>query len=169
MSAPLGVVVQLGYLVDDLEQAARAWARCRRAGPFLVRHHPPLASATHRGAPAAFEHSSAYGQWGALQVELVQVHEASPADVLAPGPGLHHVACFVSDLAAEQERLTALGQPEVLTAVTRSGTAFAFHDARADLGHLLEVYEPGPGVLGLYDLVAALARGWDGRDPVRSA
>ena len=44
---------------------------------------------------------------------------------------------------------------------------YAFHDSRADLGHLLEVYEPSPGLLALYATVAEAARSWDGDDPVR--
>ena len=55
----------------------------------------------------------------------------------------------------------------VMTAETASGMRYAFHDARAQLGHLLEVYEPSPGVLRLYDKVADAAVGWDGGDPVR--
>jgi hypothetical protein len=54
-----------------------------------------------------------------------------------------------------------------MTAETASGMRYAFHDARPVLGHLLEVYEPAPGVLKLYRMVAEAARGWSGDDPVR--
>jgi hypothetical protein len=170
MNSALGVVVQIAYLVDDVHAAAADWARRFGAGPFFVRRHLPLASAEHGGLPASFDHSSAYGQWGAVQVELVQLHEAHPVQLAeaVAATGLHHVACFVASLADEQARLEALGWPAVLTARTAGGQAFAFHDARADLGHLLEVYEPTERVLGLYERVSAAARGWDGRAPVRS-
>ena len=52
-----------------------------------------------------------------------------------------------------------------MTAETASGLRYAFHDARAQLGHLLEVYEPSPGVLRLYGKVADAAAGWDGERP----
>ena len=55
-----------------------------------------------------------------------------------------------------------------MTAETTSGLRYAFHDARDQLGHLLEVYEPSPGLLALYAMVAAAARGWQGNDPVRT-
>jgi len=140
------------------------------AGLFFVRRHPPLASTEHAGRPATFDHSSAYGPWGAVQVKLVQVHEAQPVELAAAvgGRGLHHVACFVASLTDEHARLEALGWLSVFTARTEGGHAFAFHDARADLGHLLEVYEPTERLLALYRRVATAARGWDGRDQVRA-
>ena len=46
-----------------------------------------------------------------------------------------------------------------MTAETASGLRYAFHDARDQLGHLLEIYEPSPGVLALYEMVAGAAMG----------
>jgi catechol 2,3-dioxygenase-like lactoylglutathione lyase family enzyme len=165
----LGRIVQIAYAVDDVEAAAREFARRLGAGPFFLRHHIELAVASHRGGPATFDHSSAYGQWGAVQVELVRVHTAEPAALAAVvlGPGLHHVAWFVADIEAERSRLEALGWPEVLAAETAGGVRFAFHDARAELGHLVEIYEPAGRLLSFYAAVAAAATGWDGTDPVR--
>ncbi len=74
---------------------------------------------------------------------------------------------FVESIDDEQRRLVGLGWPPVMTAETASGLRYAFHDTRDELGHLLEVYEPSPGVLRLYGKVADAARGWNGEDPVR--
>ncbi len=164
-------LVQVAYLVDDVVEAAGRAAAEHGAGPFTVLRHIELATVSHRGTPGTFDHSSAYGQWGGVMVELVQVHAAEPAGLHAAvagrGPGLHHVATFVPDVAAEIERLEALGYPCVLDASTGGGTRFAFLDATARLGHLLEVYEPSEQLLGFYAHVARLAEGWDGTDPVR--
>ena len=165
-----GTIVQIAYAVDDVRTAARRMAADLGAGPFFVRRHPPLASAEHAGSPAVFDHSSAYGQWGALQIELVQVHAAEPATLAAavdPGSGLHHVAMFAESIEAEQSRLEQCGFPCVLDAVTDGGVRFAFHDARHSLGHLLEIYEPSPGIARFYEMVRTSARAWDGSDPVR--
>jgi hypothetical protein len=166
----LGRIVQIAYGVADVRAAARSFAARVGAGPFFVRHHELPRSVEHRGEEAAFDHSTAYGQWGAVQVELVQVHHAAPAslaEIVQRTSGIHHVATFVDSIDDEQRRLTELGWPAVLTAETASGLRYAFHDAREQLGHLLEVYEPSPGVVRLYDMVARAAQGWDGDDPVR--
>ncbi|MEY2401134.1 MAG: hypothetical protein QOJ08_1245, partial [Ilumatobacteraceae bacterium] len=102
--------MQIAYAVADVELAAVEFAEQFGAGPFFVRHHPPF-DAVHHGEPAIFSHSSAYGQWGEMQVELVQFRACTPeslqqAVVLASG--LHHVAMFVESLPAAQARLEAL-------------------------------------------------------------
>jgi Glyoxalase/Bleomycin resistance protein/Dioxygenase superfamily len=166
----LGRIVQIAYAVEDVRAAARSFAARVGAGPFFVRHHDLPRHVDHRGEPAGFDHSSAYGQWGHLQIELVQVHSAEPAslaDIVHRRSGIHHVATFVASIDAEQARLVEMGWPPVMTAETASGLRYAFHDARPQLGHLLEVYEPSPGVLKLYSMVAAAAEGWTGDDPVR--
>ena len=67
----LGRIVQVAYAVEDVRAAARSFAERVGAGPFFVRHHDLPRRVDHRGRPGAFDHSSAYGQWGAVQVELV--------------------------------------------------------------------------------------------------
>jgi len=169
-AVPVRGAAQLAYAVDDVRGAAVAWSERTGAGPFFVRDHPPAVALDARGEDAVFCHTSAFGQWGPVQLELVQVHpetSASLREVLPPAAGLHHVAWFADDLAAEQQRLVGLGWPRVMAARTSSGSGYAFHDARHDLGHLIEVYEPTVGLRRLYAHVAAASRNWDGRNPVR--
>ena len=164
------MVVQIAYLVEDLPAAAIGWATDRGAGPFLIRHHQPMACTDSKGRAGVFVHSSAYGQWGDVQVELVKVHSATPAPLereLATPGGVHHMATFVASFDAAAQRSESLGQPAIMTATTTSGMRFGFYDARATLGHFLELYEPTESVLRLYSVVREAARNWDGDHPVR--
>jgi catechol 2,3-dioxygenase-like lactoylglutathione lyase family enzyme len=108
-----------------------------------------------------------------MMVELVVQHNQEPSalhDMFPHGSGkegLHHAAMFVDDLDAEIARFAAEGAPLAQLSVTSGGTAFAFVDARASLGHMLELYEPTAQLTGFYDFVAEAARGWDGRDVLR--
>jgi catechol 2,3-dioxygenase-like lactoylglutathione lyase family enzyme len=166
-------VRQLAYKVNDLAAAARAHHRQFGSGPFFVLRHVPLASSLHRGVARPFDHSSAYGQWGSCMVELVVQHNPDESALHEMFPygsgqqGLHHAALFVDDLEAEIARFAAEGSPLAQLSVTQTGTAFAFVDTRASLGHMLELYEPTPQLTGFYDFVAAAAQGWDGRDLIR--
>ena len=168
----LGAPVQIAYAVNDLDAAARWWADVVGAGPFFVNEHIAVTNVRYRGQPGSFDHSSAYGQWGSVMVELVKDHTVGPSPVRdvvgVDGEGLHHLAFFAADLAAVSARLAALGWPEALYAETASGQAFMFHDATAQLGHMMELYEPTPALVGFYAAVADAALGWDGNDPVRS-
>lgn len=166
-------VRQLAYKVNDLEAAAAAHHRKFGSGPFFVLRHVALSSSQHRGEERAFDHSSAYGQWGSVMVELVVQHNPEPSalhDMFPFGSGeegLHHAALFVDDLEADIARFAAEGAPLAQLSVTASGTDFAFIDARASLGHMLELYEPTPQLTGFYDFVAAPSQNWDGKDLIR--
>jgi hypothetical protein len=166
-------VRQLAYKVNDLEAAAAAHHRRFGSGPFFVLRHVALASSVHRGVERPFDHSSAYGQWGSVMVELVVQHnpdESALHDMFPYGSGregLHHAALFVDDLPAEIARFESEGAPLAQLSVTEGGTAFAFADTRARLGHMLELYEPTEQLTGFYDMVAKAAQGWDGTDLLR--
>jgi catechol 2,3-dioxygenase-like lactoylglutathione lyase family enzyme len=162
--------VQIAYHVPDPAKAARELAARCGWGPFFLIEHIPLARSLYRGTPAAFDHSSAYGQAGDLMVELITQHNDGPSalrDLFAPHErGVHHVACFVDDLAAALAEQRAAGYAIALEAETANGTGFAMVDTSAELGHMTELYERAK-LAPFYALVREAARAWDGRDPVR--
>jgi len=168
--AVLGAPVQLGYVVDDPVEAAARFAQRYGAGPFFVLEHIPCTEVVYRGRPGTFDHSAAYGQWGDIMVELFVQHDNEPSairEMFAPGEqGLHHLAYFADDPAGTAARLEALGFPQAQTGWANNRTRFAFHDARAELGHYIEIYPPAPGTKDFYARVREAARTWDGRDPV---
>lgn len=166
----LGAPVQIAYAVPDAREAAQVWVDRFGAGPFFVADHIAVSDVVYRGAPGMFDHTSAYGQWGHLMVELVQDHSNGPSPVrelYAPDEsGLHHLAYLVDDLDRATGRL--VGEGLTLAMSARAGsTRFHFIDAVSTTGHFLELYEPSPSLVGFYDLVRAAAEQWDGRDPVR--
>jgi len=156
--------VQIAYAVDDVIGAAESCV-ARGAGPFFVRHHIAVKNSRVFGAPRAFDHSSAYGQWGDHMVELLCEHHPD-AERIGPRQGVHHMAFFVDDVAQAQSQLTNHGWPEALYAEA-STTAFAMHDARSELGHLVEIYSDSAGLLSFYDMVKSAANDWRGDEPIR--
>lgn len=167
----LGAPVQIAYAVNDAEAAAHRWARDFGAGPFFLSQHIPVSDVVHRGVPAEFDHTSAYGQWGSIMVELVQDHGSGPSavrDLYAPGEtGLHHMAFFVDDLDDATASLGALGF-ELAQSARAGSTRFNFIDAVELTGHFFELYEPSEALVGFYDRVRDAAAGWDGTEAVRT-
>lgn len=166
-SRPQGYV-QAAYIVADVEQAALRWAGLG-AGPFFLKPYKTQGQPTYLGQPANLDHISAFGQYGALMIELIQPLGEGPTVYSLPrgGEGLHHFAEICPDIEASIAAAEALGHP----LLCRSGTVqtpAAFIDARADLGHLIELVQDSPQLRYLYDFVAKAAEGWDGTDPVRS-
>lgn len=151
----LGHPVQIAYAVpssEDLRSAAEGFRSRTGAGPFLVLEHIELESAIVDGAPASFDHSSAYGQWGSIMVELVQEHTAPLVE-----RGIHHLAFMVESLDAAIQSCRTNGWPVLLDATTSGGQRFVFCDARTDLGHLIELYEPTPTLTAFYERIRSLA------------
>ncbi len=166
----LGPPVQIAYAVPDVDAAAQRCATEFGAGPFFVRRHIAVTDVFYRGVPGVFDHSSAYGQWGAVMVELVQDHGTAPSIVrerYAPHEsGLHHLAFIVPDLDAATARLATVGYELAMSARSTS-TRFHFVDAVEALGHMIELYERADRLLVFYEFVREASVGWAGDDPVR--
>lgn len=156
--------VQIAYAVDDVIAAAEAWVE-RGAGPFFVRRHIEVSASRMHGEPAAFDHSSAYGQFGDVMVELLCEHHPVTERV-GPTTGVHHMAFFVDDVPTAQAVLVDHGWPEALYAEAGT-TAFALHDATAELGHLVEIYAESDALRSFYAMVSQASADWEGSDPVR--
>ena len=166
-------VVQIAYHVKDIRKAALEMHARLGAGPFFISENILLASAEHRGQPTDFIHSSAYGQWGNVMVELVrQEDDASNTpfrDMYQPDEeGLHHTAVFVDHFEDAIAHFERQGFPLATRCVTaQGGVAFGFIDATSIMGHMIEIYEPSPPLLGFYDLVRQASIDWDGAQPLR--
>ncbi len=154
-------VRQIAYAVNDVRAAAQRHHELFGSGPFFVMEHIPLRRALHRGAEAPFDHSSAYGQWGEVMVEMMHQHNEGPSavrDMYAPGKeGFHHVALIVDDLAAARAHFAAQGLEEALYAEMEDGFQFVMVDATKDHGHMIELYEGVPSLTGFYDYVRKVA------------
>jgi hypothetical protein len=164
-------LVQIAYTVPDLEAACLEWAQKVGAGPFLIRQRMAV-QAIHDGEPAVYLHSAAFGQWGPVMLELVELHECEPSSMSkvfrhsAPNQ-VNHYAYFVDDLDATSNELQAQGFPLTMELISSSGMRVHFLDARETIGGLIELYVGTEHVRGLYDKVAALHQGWDGSDVIR--
>lgn len=163
----------LGYVVEDLETAAERFARAAGAGPFLMIERVVLEDVTFDGAPAVYDHSTAFGQWGPVIVEISLIHEARPDGLGAflgstHPPAIGHVAWLTDDLEAESARLEQAGLP--LRHTGSSGPVAAhWHDGADVVGHPVEVLRRCPEILGFYSAIADASRNWDGSRPLRPA
>jgi len=171
MADPPLAPVQIAYHVPDPAVAAETFARDFGWGPFFLMEHIPLERSLYRDRPQTFDHSSAYGQAGPVMVELITQHDNAASALrdmyAAHESGLHHVACFVPSLTAALAGYRERGVAIALDARTQTGVDFAMVDLTATLGHMLELYEPGPDLLRFYAYVRKCADNWDGSRPLR--
>ncbi len=162
---------QVAYYVPDAREAAKAHSAAFGSGPFFVADHIPMSLARYRGKPGVFDHTSAYGQCGDVMIEMVQVNSAEPSvfSDLYPdgGPGFHHVALIVDNLAETMRRFEREGFEEGFYGEVMPGAGFAMMDATRQFGHFIELYEPSPPLLGVYHLVKNASLTFDGSNICR--
>ena len=162
-------VVQNCYVVADLEQAGRRLNRLYGIGPFLGGGAAVLDRHFHRGRPAPpIELRGVFVQSGDLNIELVQLLSTTPSafhDMYPDGgEGFHHVAMFCDDYALRRDAFVADGF-EIASEFTVSfGARICYVDARASLGHMIELYPESDIIRGMYQQARDAARDWDGKD-----
>jgi hypothetical protein len=165
------VIHHVGYVVDDMRSGVQKFVASTDAGPFYAMEHIAFDEVTYQGEAAVYDHSSAFGAWGPLLVELTQVHDAQPAGLAralaAPGTGIGHVAWLADDLESETARLEAVGLRQFHTG--RAGPASAvWFDGGTIFGHPVEVLQRRAEILRFYEMVRDAAEGWDGSDSFRA-
>jgi methylmalonyl-CoA/ethylmalonyl-CoA epimerase len=168
-----GPVHHLAYLVDDLEAAVDDLVRKFGAGPFYVLRDVAFEQLTSRGEPATFAHDSAFGQCGAVPIEVMQVRRLEPERVraafaLTPAR-LHHTAYVVApgELEAARADLEQRGLPAFLHAKTGEIDS-TMHDGAATLGHHVELHADCQQLRDVFGMVRDASVGWDGREPLRA-
>src|SRR5512139_591552 len=123
MTPRFGPVMQLGFVVPDLERAMEHWTGTVGVGPFFVMSHIKFAEAIYRGAPTDADISVAVAQWGEVQVELIQQFNESPS-IYSHFPGraaggLQHVGVMTNSVHDDLEKL----RPHGIEAVQQGSTA----------------------------------------------
>ncbi|MXP42866.1 VOC family protein [Allopontixanthobacter sediminis] len=158
-------ILQMSWVVRDLEEAALRWHRTTGIGPFIVNRHIPITGGVHRGTPQKTDFSTAIAQAGSVQVELVEQHDDSPScyrDMVAAGnEGMHHVAVIAEDYDAAVARYTDQGH-EIASSGNFGEVRFCYIDTAAALGHMIEILEDSRAICAFFAMIARAAEEWDG-------
>jgi hypothetical protein len=170
MILPGASIVQMAWVVNDLEAAARKHSATFGYGPFMFNRHIRLSNPCHRGVSAQTDFSLAIAQAGDVQVELVQQHDDTPSvyrDIYVKGrEGFHHVAVIVPNVDKEVARYQSLGFAVASTG--RFGDAeFAYVDTSPATGHMVELLPDNDTIRRFFGAVKRASETWDGVNPIR--
>ena len=163
-------ISQIAYHVADIRTACNKMFLQFGAGPFIISENIKLADGNHRGKKTQFVHSSAYGQWGNVMLELVKQEDNSMntpfREMYGPNEeGIHHTALIVDNFDKAIAHFESCNMPLLTSCTTAQGCVeFGFIDARTTLGHMIEIYERSPTLLNFYQLVKDRAKQWDQKD-----
>lgn len=160
---------QLGFVVEDLLEAAGRWARVFGVGPFHVLPRGEVAC-TYRGARSGLDMQVAVAQAGPVQIELIQQFCDRPSvyrDFFAKGEsGLHQMCTVTPDYLGKKAHFQRMGYA-ITSEIDTTEHRVAFVDTFADFGFVTEVVERTPLFLEQLARIARTCEGWEGTDPVR--
>lgn len=161
-----GGIVQVGYLVADLDRAVSGRLHAFNLGPWLIFRNTEL-EGLYRGQPTTVRIDVALAYQGDLQIELIQLRSETPspyADADGPILGLHHVATLVDDLDAAVAEAQGKGLRPVFVA-GNAAVRVAYLESD-EPGALFELIE-GKDMAAMIEAGIAEAANWDGSNPVR--
>lgn len=171
MPYSFGEIRQNGYVVRDIEAALAHWTEVLGVGPFYYFEHVPIEDFHYRGEPSSLEVSIALGNWGALQIELIQQRNAAPSmyrDFLAAGnEGLQHVAVWTQQMDEELAALASAGFEIGQSGRVGHNGRFVYLETETHPGTIVEVSEISGGKGRFFEQIAREAQAWDGTNPVR--
>lgn len=174
ISLPPVQVAQTAYVVADIERACRRLNEVYRVGPFFRIATYAMPDVVYRAQtltePVVIE--AAFAQAGDVVIELIEQTSPGPSafrDMFAPDEqGLHHVAMWTQDYAAEKQHFVDAGFEIAMEMPGRSGEYnICYVDTRPLLGHMIELYPDHPTLRGAYAAVRDRSRSWDGRELIQ--
>lgn len=156
-----GKISQIGYVVDDLEAAARAWSETSAIGPW-TRMSGVVMQAVMDGKPSQIEIDVALTYKGDVQMELIKPLTLAPSPYTANQKanlwGLHHVQFTTDDMDAALSRAKAAGL-ELACEINQGGGVYNYLRGP---GIWFELIQPEAPLLAFFDHIKASSQNWDG-------
>lgn len=168
-----GRVVQVAYLVEDIDLAMERWLAQAGLGPWSCFRHIELES-VFDGEPLTLRIHEALAYMGDLQIQLVQpLHTASEhtpyQENLQLGRwGMHHMAFFSEQIDADVARARDQGFERTCEMRDLSGHRYFYCQSKTMPEVWIEFLEVYPKLREIFETGIGDAARWDGRDPIRN-
>ena len=158
-------VNQIGYVADDAEAFARTHSALFGSGPYYIMESVTNKDVNYRGKIMDVTMKILMGQYGNLQVEIVQIlGENNPYAEMAGGKGFHHFSIWADDYDAAVKEFSDAGCDIAFSFVSGGGLRVAFFDCRELIGHYIEMHAPQDV---FWNMIREGSLDWDGQKPVR--
>ena len=166
-SPPFEGLMQISFIVPDLQQAIREYTDRLGIGPwFLSEHFNPEVN-LYRGEPSDADVSIAMTFSGPMNFELIQQHDDKPSvyreTFLKKGYGFHHWALASYDIEADIAAYQSRGDEIVLDIIINGGRV-VYADTSTYLDGMTELIEITENVRSGFGDMYRIARDWDGQD-----
>lgn len=170
MNTRIGPVMQMAYIVENLDDAIRDFSRRLGIGPWFVRRRVEYVHCTYRGQPTDACVSLAFAYSGEINFELLQLENDAPSIfrdfVDSHGYGLQHVGVLTDDIERDTAALAAEGVEMLMHMINRVGVDTRLFDTQFMPGATLELIASSPGIVAGFANMRQAAADWDGINAV---
>lgn len=168
-----GRIVQVAYLVDDIEAAMAQWLQQAGLGPWTWFRNIEL-DTEFDGRRFTMNIHEALAYMGELQIQLVQ--SLDPIETVTPYQdhlrasrfGVHHTAFFAEDFDATLARAQQQGFERTCLMKDKGGFRYAYCQSNTMPDVWIEFLESYPALHTIFADGIAAAASWDGTDPIRA-
>ncbi|HHM8127196.1 TPA: VOC family protein [Pseudomonas aeruginosa] len=162
-------VDQIGFVVDNIEEAAMHWVNTCGVGPFFIHKDVEYDKFTYKGEESPAKLTLAFSYIGSVMLELIYQPDSYPSVYTTfkqrSGTGLVHLARFCDDLEAAAKAF----EPNQVLQYTRTpdGVETIYLDTEHHNGGLIEfikipeIYKP------ITELFQKTVNNWNGDRPLR--
>ncbi len=168
-----GRIVQVAYLVEDIDLAMEHWLRHAGLGPWTCFRNIEL-DTQFDGLGFTMRIHEALAYMGDLQIQLVQ--SLDPPGTVTPYQsyveskrwGVHHMAFFADDIEETIARAKAQGFERTCAMRDKGGYRYYYCQSTAMPDVWIEFLESYPDLHTIFEEGIAAAADWDGQDPIRN-
>ncbi|RPI91861.1 MAG: VOC family protein [Chloroflexi bacterium] len=138
-------VMQIGMIVENIEDTVQAWSRLLGVEPpsITLTDSFDISNAQYQGKPTTAQAKLAFFDLGQVSLELIEpVGESSTWNdqLTAHGPGLHHIAFEIKGM---QEHIRGLADHglQLIQQGEYQGGRYAYMDGQKRFGTVIELLE----------------------------
>ena len=165
-------IIQMAYVVADLDAAIRQWCHTLRVGPWFVLEHFTGDEPLYRGQASRAEVRLAMGFAGHMNIELIQPKNDAPSVyremIERRGYGFHHWGVATWDFDAAVAQYERAGHALAFRAAVPSGGRVGYMDTTNVMPGFTELIELGGAFEEVFGRFHRESLSWDGKDPIRS-
>lgn len=169
MNAAIGPIMQMAYVVPNLDAAIAHWTTRMGVGPFAIQRAIEYDVASLDGQDTDLVIDAAFAFWGDMNIELIEQKNDAPSVfkefVERYGHGLQHVAVMSHDINTDTQRLADRGIAMRSRLLARSGVETRYFATEFHPGTLLELIHGTPEVEAAFAGLKQAAIHWDGATP----
>lgn len=159
-------IMQVSYIVPDLQQAMKDYAELLGVGPWFVTERFQPADLLYRGQPTSPDVTIGMSYSGHMNIELIQQRDDAPSAYKeterSRGFGFHHWGVATDDFDRDLKKYLDRGSAIVFSMTLGSGIKLAYLDT-GNLPGMIELIQINDGVKTSFTNMFRAARDWDGK------